>query len=236
VSKRVEDGRRPATLWAGHPRNGRKAVLGVPRPQVVEESGPPCPGETFTESTATPCHTPMSLCHVYCKNAKNCPSFSNWNPMPTADDGVAASRGRLGVWQGVAIESLRYHQGPSCLTLLRPVGGHPGNGLSSVSGVAARRAEDLLLNSTLLDAPHRTSLLLGEAGRGTVGRNLLLIWSKYCHPVSGHPTTGKQAGRGMADLGMAALQGVEYGVFGMTLEQQPSFFPFLTDFVPLCGS
>jgi hypothetical protein len=31
----------------------------------------------------------------------------------------------MGVWQGVAMDSLKDHSGPPCLTLLRPVGGPP---------------------------------------------------------------------------------------------------------------
>jgi hypothetical protein len=31
----------------------------------------------------------------------------------------------MGVWQGVAIESLKFHPGPPCLTLLGPAGGPP---------------------------------------------------------------------------------------------------------------
>jgi hypothetical protein len=31
----------------------------------------------------------------------------------------------MGVWQGVAMDSLKYHQGPPCPTLLRPAGGPP---------------------------------------------------------------------------------------------------------------
>jgi hypothetical protein len=30
----------------------------------------------------------------------------------------------MGVWQGVAMDSLKYHSGPPCPTHLRPVGGH----------------------------------------------------------------------------------------------------------------
>jgi len=47
VSKGVEDGRRPPTVWAGHPRNGRKVVLGVACPQGVEGSGMAGPGKTL---------------------------------------------------------------------------------------------------------------------------------------------------------------------------------------------
>jgi hypothetical protein len=45
VSKGVEDGRRPLALWAGHPRNSHKAVLGVVHPQGVEGSGMAGSGE-----------------------------------------------------------------------------------------------------------------------------------------------------------------------------------------------
>jgi hypothetical protein len=33
--------------------------------------------------------------------------------------------GIVGVWQGVALDSLKFHLGPPCPTLLRPVGGAP---------------------------------------------------------------------------------------------------------------
>jgi hypothetical protein len=47
VSKRVEDGRRPLALRAGHLRNDCKVVLGVARPQGVERLGMAGPGETL---------------------------------------------------------------------------------------------------------------------------------------------------------------------------------------------
>jgi hypothetical protein len=31
----------------------------------------------------------------------------------------------MGVWQGVAMDSLKFHPGPPCPTLLRPAGGPP---------------------------------------------------------------------------------------------------------------
>jgi hypothetical protein len=34
----------------------------------------------------------------------------------------------MGVWQGVAMDSLKFHQSPPCLTLLRPTGGPPVSG------------------------------------------------------------------------------------------------------------
>jgi hypothetical protein len=46
MSKRVEDGHRPLTLWAGHPRNGCKTVSGVAHLQGVEGSGIAGLGET----------------------------------------------------------------------------------------------------------------------------------------------------------------------------------------------
>jgi hypothetical protein len=46
VSKRVEDGHRPATLQVGHPRNSHKAVSGVACPQGIEGLGMVGPGET----------------------------------------------------------------------------------------------------------------------------------------------------------------------------------------------
>jgi hypothetical protein len=47
VSKGVEESRRPPTLGAGHPRNGRKAVSGMARLQGVEGLGRAGPGETL---------------------------------------------------------------------------------------------------------------------------------------------------------------------------------------------
>jgi hypothetical protein len=47
VSKGVEDSRRLPTLLAGHPQNGRKAVLEVARPQGVEGLGMKGQSETL---------------------------------------------------------------------------------------------------------------------------------------------------------------------------------------------
>jgi hypothetical protein len=47
VSKGVEDGRRPPVLWAGHPWNSRKTVLGVARLQGVEVLGMAEPSDTL---------------------------------------------------------------------------------------------------------------------------------------------------------------------------------------------
>jgi hypothetical protein len=47
------------------------------------------------------------------------PTFSS----PLAIFLVGQEEGSMGVWQGVAMDSLKYHQGPSCPTLLRPASG-----------------------------------------------------------------------------------------------------------------
>jgi hypothetical protein len=47
VSKRVEDGRRPANLQAGHQQIGHEANSGVACLQGVERSGMASPGETL---------------------------------------------------------------------------------------------------------------------------------------------------------------------------------------------
>jgi hypothetical protein len=48
----------------------------------------------------------------------------------------------LDVWQGVAMDTLKYHLGPSCLPLVHPAGG-------------------LLLKSTPLDTPFRAPVPIG---------------------------------------------------------------------------
>jgi hypothetical protein len=50
LSKRVEIECRKPALRVGHPWNGRKAVLGVARPQGIEGSGKVGPGETLGSS------------------------------------------------------------------------------------------------------------------------------------------------------------------------------------------
>jgi hypothetical protein len=51
-----------------------------------------------------------------------------------------------------------YRYGPPCPTLLRPVGGHPCNGLTAVSWVVARKVSGLRLSSTPLNTPHSVHL------------------------------------------------------------------------------
>jgi hypothetical protein len=50
VSKGGEDGRSPLVLRAGHPRNSRKAIIGVARPQGLKWSGKVGQGETLISS------------------------------------------------------------------------------------------------------------------------------------------------------------------------------------------
>jgi hypothetical protein len=58
---------------------------------------------------------------------------------PSASSLVHCGRGRfMGVWQGVAMDSIKFHLGPPCPTLLRPSGRLP---LTAVSGVARPQAE-----------------------------------------------------------------------------------------------
>jgi hypothetical protein len=48
VCNGLEDDRRPLALWAGHPRNDHKAILGVARPQGIEGSGKAGPSNPWT--------------------------------------------------------------------------------------------------------------------------------------------------------------------------------------------
>jgi hypothetical protein len=45
----------------------------------------------------------------------------------------------MGVWQGVAMDSVKFHSGPPCLTLLRPAGRPPLKRPSSTSLDTPRR-------------------------------------------------------------------------------------------------
>jgi hypothetical protein len=47
----------------------------------------------------------------------------------------------MGVWQGVATDSLRFYPGPPCPTLLRPAGEPPLKRLHVVSGMARPQGE-----------------------------------------------------------------------------------------------
>jgi hypothetical protein len=52
------------------------------------------------------------------------PSFSGTLPKPMSRSCLAEKMfGCMGVWQGMAMDSLNFHLGPPCPTLLRPAGG-----------------------------------------------------------------------------------------------------------------
>jgi hypothetical protein len=64
----------------------------------------------------------------------------------------------VGIWQGVAMDSLNYCFNPPCPTLLCPAGGQPWNGLMGVSRVPAPMAGGPWPSSTPLDTRRRTPL------------------------------------------------------------------------------
>jgi hypothetical protein len=62
----------------------------------------------------------------------------------------------MGVWKGVAMDSLKYRKGPPCSTLLHPVGRvTPETTLQLLHGWPAHRASNWRLCSTPLDTPRR---------------------------------------------------------------------------------
>jgi hypothetical protein len=72
--------------------------------------------------------------------------------------------GSLGVWQGVAVDSLKFHLGLPCPTFLRPAAGPSLKRPYS-------RAGDLLPSSTPLDTPRRASM---------VGSRAAAQWEEIC--------------------------------------------------------
>jgi hypothetical protein len=67
----------------------------------------------------------------------------------------------IGVWQGVAMNSLKFHPGPPCHTLLCPVGGpHLKRAYSRFRGGLSTRqvVGGLRPSSTHLDTPRRTPM------------------------------------------------------------------------------
>jgi hypothetical protein len=72
VSERIEDGRRPLHLRAGH-QNAHEAFSGLACPQGVEGSSMASLGKTLTrESMDTPFHTPME---------RNAVTLPGWKPL-----------------------------------------------------------------------------------------------------------------------------------------------------------
>jgi hypothetical protein len=78
----------------------------------------------------------------------------------------------MGVWEGVAMNSLKFHPRLLCPTLLRPACGPPLK-------QPYRGAGGMWSSSTHLDTPLRTPLLLGTMGllyRGTIDKVTLRSW------------------------------------------------------------
>jgi hypothetical protein len=62
--------------------------------------------------------------------------------------------GNISVWQGVAMDSLKFHPGPACLTFLRPAGGP--------QGWSTHRVGSLWPSFTPLYTPRRTPMAEGK--------------------------------------------------------------------------
>jgi hypothetical protein len=58
----------------------------------------------------------------------------------------------MGAWQGVAMDSLKFHPGLPCPTLLNPAGGPP------LKRPYSCFKDGLQPSSTFLDTPHRTPM------------------------------------------------------------------------------
>jgi hypothetical protein len=61
--------------------------------------------------------------------------------VPTADHDGTPQADYIGVWQGVAMDFLKFHPGPPYPTLLRSAGGPPLKGLTAIYGVARPQGE-----------------------------------------------------------------------------------------------
>jgi len=71
----------------------------------------------------------------------------------------------MGVWQGVAMDSLKFHPGPACLTLLCPVGG-------------------LQPSSSLLDTPRRMPMVRGKVNSRNELPSIFFIMPGTAPPAS----------------------------------------------------
>jgi hypothetical protein len=98
-----------------------------------------------------------------CDHCATLPRFEDHPPnFPfTQIRGHGARSATRPVWQGVSMDSLKFHSGPPCPTLLRLAGGTPPKQLYGRfwgGEPACRRAGGLRLSSTPLDTPRRTGL------------------------------------------------------------------------------
>jgi len=81
-----------------------------------------------------------------------------WTGLTSRPEGVITT---MGVWQGVTMDSLKYHLGPPCPTLLRTAGRPP---LKRPYGGAG----SLRPSSTLLDTQRRTPMITTHKMSGQV--------------------------------------------------------------------
>jgi hypothetical protein len=66
----------------------------------------------------------------------------------------------MGVWQRVGMDSLKFHPGPLCPTLLRPVGRPPLKRPYAVSGVARLQGRRPAAVFNAFDTPRRKPMFL----------------------------------------------------------------------------
>jgi hypothetical protein len=149
----------------------------------------------------------------------------------------------MGVWQGVAMDSLKFHPGPLCLTLLRPAGRLPLKQHYGCfrSGPPAGRATcgrllpvwtphaiRLCLDFTRFPFTHRQPKFL-HLGKNEIHEKLFTLTfelsSMPCRRASlACPTSRVRKGH---------PKGVEYRGLCEALIHYQIFSPFLTDFGPL---
>jgi hypothetical protein len=68
----------------------------------------------------------------------------------------------IGVWQGVAMDLLRFHPGPPCPTILCPAAGPPPKQpYGCFRGAPPAGLAGLRSSSTLLDTPRHTPMIMG---------------------------------------------------------------------------
>jgi hypothetical protein len=91
--------------------------------------------------------------------------------------------GAMGVWQGVTMDSLKFHPGPPCPTLSTP-------GRWATPEMALCRAAGLRPSSILLDTPRRTPIegttilriLVAHEGEKTNRRQTRISWDIHGFP------------------------------------------------------
>jgi hypothetical protein len=80
--------------------------------------------------------------------------FQKYSTAKCPDTEVVTFDGKvIGIWQGVAMDSLKYHPGVPCPTTLLPAGNHPWNNFMAISGVATCRVGGPRPSTHLLGHP-----------------------------------------------------------------------------------